>query len=121
MLLDKIISRGEKVIALFLLFVLQACAYPNLEKEFPGINEIKAGEKFTIILPENHAENFIWKISDNRDKSLIDYLGAVWHGNEKGVYYNFTALKPGIDTLHFTQLKMQDTTKTANYIVKIVE
>lgn len=109
------------MILLFLLFTLQACSYQTVEKEFPAVNEIKSGEKFTIILPENHTKNYIWKISDNRNKSLIDYLGAVWHGNEKGVYYNFKALNSGTDTLHFTQLQMQDTTKTASYIVKVVK
>lgn len=117
----KSILRGEKAVVLFLLFVLQACSYQNLEKEFPEINEINSGKKFTIILPEKHSENFVWKLSDDRDKHLIEYIGAVWHGNEKGVYYNFKALTGGTDTLHFTQLQLQDTTKTASYIVKVID
>jgi len=121
------ILRGEKVIVLFLLFVLGACSHPTADKEAPAVNEIKAGEKFHIILPENHDERLLWKLSENHNKSIIDNLGAVWHGNDKGVYFRFTALKSGTDTLHFTQFKTQeitkerDSVKTAVYIIKVTE
>ncbi len=110
-----------------LLFILQACTPNTLEKEAPGINEIKAGEKFTIILPENHDEKLLWKLSDNHNKNFIDNMGAVWHGNEKGIYFRFTALKNGTDTLLFTQFKTQeitmerDSVKSVTYIVKVTE
>lgn len=117
----KSIIRGEKVIVLFLLFVLQACSYQTIEQESPNVNDIKAGEKFTIILPENHSENFIWKLNEQHNTSVIEYVNAVWHGNEKGIYYNFKALKTGSDTLRLTQLKLKDTTRTAVYIVKVVD
>ena len=119
--LKTIIIKGEKVIMLFLLFVLQACSYQTIDKESPSVNEIKTGEKFTIILPENHSEGYIWKLSEQRNNTTIEYTNAVWHGNDKGIYYNFKALKTGNDTLRFTQLKLKDTTRTTVFIVKVIE
>lgn len=116
-----LILKGEKVIVLFLLFILQACSYTTLDKPAPAINEIKTGEKFTIILPENHKEFFMWKFNEQHNTSVIEYIGAVWHGNEKGVYYNFKALKSGLDTLHLTQLKLKDTTRKETFIIKVTE
>lgn len=43
----------------------------------------------------------------------------VWHGNEKGVYYNFEALNQGTDTLFFTQMKMKEATGTAVYYIRV--
>jgi predicted secreted protein len=105
----------------FFLLLNFSCSHQKVEKEAPEINEIKAGEKFTIMLPENHLENYYWKLSGNHDKTIIDYINAAWHGNEKGVYYHFTALRSGTDTLRLTQYKMQDSVKTVVYILKVVE
>ncbi len=123
---NKLILRGEKVIVLFLLFILQACSHKTADKEAPAINEIKAGEKFDIILPENHDEGFLWKLSDKHSKSILDNMGAVWHGNDKGVYFRFMSSQVGTDTLLFTLYKTQnitkerDSIKTAVYIIKVV-
>ncbi len=111
----------------FILLLSSACAPNTLEKEAPAVNEIKAGEKFTIILPENHDERILWKLNDNYNKSVIDYMGAVWHGNDKGIYFRFIALKSGTDTLRFSQFKTQeitkerDSVKTVVYIIKVSE
>lgn len=121
------ILRGEKVIMLFLLFILQACNPNVLEKEAPAVNEIKAGEKFTIILSENHDEKLLWKLNENPNKKVIDNMGAVWHGNDKGIYFRFIASETGTDTLHFTQYKTQeitmerDSVKSVKYIIKVTE
>lgn len=121
------ILRGEKVIVLFLLFILGSCTPNPIDKEAPAINELKSGEKFTIILPENHEQGFLWKLRGDPDKSIIDNMGAVWHGNDKGIYFRFTALKNGIDTLRFTQFKTdavtkeRDSVKTAIYIIKVLQ
>ncbi|HWY11120.1 MAG TPA: hypothetical protein VN026_07340 [Bacteroidia bacterium] len=120
-MINKVLLRGEKAIPLFLFFILGACTHQIIEKESPAVNEIKAGGKFTIILPENHVENYYWKLNDNHNKTIIDYINAAWHGNEKGVYYHFTAVKPGTDTLRLTLHKMQDSVKTAVYIIKVSE
>jgi len=120
------ILRGEKAIVLFLLFILGACSHQTADKEAPAINEIKAGEKFDIILPENHDEGLLWKIS-GENKTIIDNMGAVWHGNDKGIYFRFQALKSGTDTLRFTQFKTdaitkeRDSVRSVTYIIKISE
>ena len=117
MFLYKIISKGGTVI-LFLFFI--SCSYNTIYKIAPEVNEIKKGERFTIILPENHAENFYWKLKDH-DETVLDYMGGVWHGNEKGIYFNFASKRPGTDSLKFTQYKMQDSVKSVVYIVRVSE
>lgn len=122
----KSILKGETVVALFLLFVLAACSAPTADKEAPAVNEMKTG-KFRIVLPENHDEGILWKMIREPNKSLIDNMGAVWHGNDKGVYFRFIGLKSGIDTISFTQYKtdaitkQRDSIKTSTYIIKISE
>lgn len=111
--------KGGKVFLLFLLFIFQSCSYRVLDKEAPAINEIKKGEKFTIILPENHSENYVWKLKEKQNTTVIKYTNAVWHGNEKGIYFNFEAIGNGTDTLCLTQLKYKDTTATTTYILQV--
>jgi hypothetical protein len=120
------ILRGETAIALFLLFILQACSAPLADKEAPAVNEIKTG-KFRIVLPENHDDGMMWKMNGDVNKTLIDNMGPVWHGNDKGIYFRFVAQKSGTDTLSFTQYKtdavtkQKDSIKTVTYIIKITE
>lgn len=110
-----------------LLLILQSCSNKAIDKEAPAINEVKAGEKFLIILPENHDEGLLWKLSDKHNNSVAENMGAVWHGNEKGIYFRFVAGKTGTDTLSFTQYKTdtvtkeRDSVKSATYIIKITE
>jgi len=104
---------------LFLFFI--SCSHHVIDKAPPAVNEVKKGEKFTIILPENHTENYFWKLKPGHDETVLDYLGGVWHGNEKGIYFNFTAKRSGIDTLKLTQYKMQDSIMSAVYIVRVSE
>lgn len=126
-MLKNFILGGEKVVVLFLLFILSACSHTIAEKEAPAVNEMKSGEKFDIILPENHTEGYLWKLKDGYNKSVIDNLGAVWHGNDNGIYFRFVAAQAGIDTLHFVQFKTdavtkeRDSVKTAVYIIKVTE
>jgi predicted secreted protein len=121
------ILRGETVVVLFLLFILQSCSAPNADKEAPAVNEFKSGQKFKIVLPENHDEGYLWKLKSDPNKSLIDNMGPVWHGNEKGIYFRFVALSAGTDTLRFTQYKTdavtkeRDSVKSAVYIIKIAD
>lgn len=115
----KLIFKGGTMLALFLLFILQACSYRVIDKEAPEINKVKKGEKFTIILPENHAENFIWRLKVKENSQVLKSINAVWHGNEKGIYYNFEALNKGSDSLLFTQMKMQETTGTAVFYFQV--
>jgi hypothetical protein len=121
------ILKGETLIIVFLLFILGACSSaPTADKEAPELNEIKTG-KFKVVLPENHDEGFLWKQNGEPDQSLIDNMGPVWHGNDKGIYFRYIALKTGTDTLSFTlykthaTTKQKDSVKTAVYIIKITE
>jgi hypothetical protein len=109
----------QVVCSLFLLFI--SCSYNTIDKTAPAVNDVKKGEKFTIILPENHIEHYHWKLKDDHDQTVIDYLGGVWHGNEKGVYLNFSAKRSGADTLKLTQYKMQDSVKSMIYIIRVSE
>ncbi len=126
-MINKCILRGEIAITLFLLFILQSCSNKAIDKEAPAVNEIKAGEKFLIILPENHDEGFLWKLNNGHNNSIAENMGAVWHGNDKGIYFRFVGGKPGTDTLHLTQYKTQqvskerDSVKTVTYIIKVTE
>lgn len=117
----------KNVLFLFsLLFILGACSHPTVDKEAPAVNELKAGDKFRIILPENHDEGHLWKLAGKHEK-IVDNMGAVWHGNDKGIYFRFIAAQSGTDTLHFTLFKTdavtkeRDSIKTAAYIIKITE
>ena len=120
------ILKGETAIMLFLLFILQACSAPMADKEAPAVNEMKTG-KFRIVLPENHDDGMLWKMNGEVNKNLIDNMGAVWHGNDKGIYFRFVAEKAGTDTLSFTLCKtdavtkQKDSVKTVTYIIKITE
>jgi predicted secreted protein len=110
--------KGGKGAILFLLFLLQACAPNTIHNEAPMVNEIKSGEKFTIILPENHTEQSFWRTKETNGK-CIEQLNAIWHGNEKGVYFNYLAVKTGVDTIHFSKLKRQDTLENKKFIFQV--
>lgn len=115
-----------KALLFFSCFFFISCSHLTVDKEAPAVNELKAGDKFRIILPENHDEGYLWKLSEY-NKTLIDNMGAVWHGNSKGIYFRFITAQPGTDTLHFTLFKTdavtkeRDTVKTATYIIKVTE
>lgn len=85
----------------------------------PNENKLKQGEQFHIILPENHTTGYLWQLSHHYDDEKISYLNSVWHGNEKGVHFNFIASNKGIDTLNFTLIKYHDTTEVKTFIVDI--
>lgn len=110
--------KGEKVIILFLLFVLQACSPNALEKQAPAVNEVKTKEIFTIILPEDHREQAYWRTKETSQK-CVEQLNAVWHGNDKGVYFNYIANKTGMDTIQFAKLKQSDTLEKRTYIIQV--
>ena len=102
-----------------LLILLSSCSYTEVGKPLPEINSVKNGEKFFINLPENHAESFMWKLSDDYNKNLIEQVNAVWHGNEKGVDYHFKAKQSGQDTLNFTLYKYNEVSKYLSFVVKV--
>lgn len=95
------------------------CGYPEIKKQAPEINELSTNSKFSIHLPENHSTGYIWQMSDDYDKKLIKSLNVVWHGNEKGVYFNLSTLASGQTTLTFVSRKYTDTNSVKQFVVKI--
>jgi predicted secreted protein len=100
---------------------LSKCGYPEIKKEAPEVNQLKKGEKFTIILPEDHRTGYIWQLTPGFDEELVENTNVVWHGNEKGVYYNFKTLQKGQATLHFVNRKYTDTLNAKTFIITILE
>lgn len=102
-------------------FCVGSCNYPQLKKEAPEINEVKKNTKFYINLPENHTTGYLWQMSPDFDQNLIENLGPVWHGNEKGIYFNLKPRAVGQTTLNFVLRKYTDTSDVKNFIIKIVD
>ncbi|MBA2611776.1 MAG: protease inhibitor I42 family protein [Bacteroidetes bacterium] len=107
----------------FILFIfiscLQFCSLTQIKDESPKINSVENGSKFKINLPEDHSSGYIWQLGENYDKSLLKDLGAVWHGNEKGIDFNLKALSVGQTTLSFVLRKYNDTANYKTFIVNI--
>ena len=104
---------------LFASLLLISCNYKKIDQPAPNINTVDAGEKFYIPLPEDHRTGYMWQLSKEYNTNMLDYLVSVFHGNEKGVYFNFMGLKPGRTTLNFTLIKYQDTTDTRSFIIDV--
>lgn len=101
------------------LFGFASCSLTQLEKEAPEVNVIQENTKFCIILPENHTTGYLWQLSPDYDEGVVSHLNDVWHGNEKGLYLNFTSLSAGQTTLSFVSRKYQDTAEIKHFVVKI--
>jgi len=107
------------IFVLIIGFGLTACGFPELKKESPEINELAKNTKFRIVLPENHTKGYIWQLKDDYNHSVIAQINEVWHGNEKGIYFNLNSLASGQTTLTFISRKYQDTADIKHFIVKI--
>jgi len=114
-------KRPNQIAFLLLLAIFNACGYEQLEKQAPAINVVKNNQFFCINLPENHVNSESWRLTDGLDPTSIENLGAVWHGNEKGVDFNLKALSSGQYTLCFVKRVFEDSTEARLYIVKIVD
>jgi hypothetical protein len=97
-----------------------ACRYKEIDQAFPKKNEVKLGEKFSVNLPENHNQYENWVLQESNFKA-IDFLNPVWHGNEKGIDFNFKGKAKGVDTLYFVLRKYTDTIDSKKIIVSVVE
>ena len=82
-------------------------------------NHIKRGERFRISLPENHATGYMWQINSNYNRNVLDYYGSVFRGKEKGVDFNFRALKTAKSKLNFALIKYLDTVEVKEFIIDI--
>jgi predicted secreted protein len=96
-----------------------SCSTNFIKKEAPQVNEVSLGSDFTINLPENHNDGYTWQMSDIGQSHLIEIKTVVWHGNEKGIYFNFKALNKGQLELRFIKRKYVDTAFVKCFIVKI--
>jgi predicted secreted protein len=103
----------------FVFIVFSNCSLPQITKESPQINSVKLHSKFCVILPEDHSTGYLWQLNSDYDKHLISSINQVWHGNKKGIYFNFEALSAGQNTLTFISRKYTDTSDIKRFIVKI--
>jgi predicted secreted protein len=103
------------------LLFLSCCGFPQVSKEAPETNELPPNSKFTIILPENHTTGYIWQLSQNYNDQVVRQINEVWHGNEKGIYFNLQTLSAGQTTLNFVLRKYTDTSEVKSFIIKIAE
>ena len=99
--------------------ILSSCRLPEIKDETPAVNGLKTETKFRVNLPEDHRTGYTWHLNDEYNKNLIERLNEVWHGNEKGLDYNFKTHASGQTTLTFVQRKFKDTLDIKMYIVKI--
>jgi predicted secreted protein len=109
------------ILLLFFISSFQFCSLTQIKDESPKINVIKNGTKFRINLPENHSTGYIWQLNENYNKNLISDIGAVWHGDEKGIDFNLKALSIGQTTLSLTLRKYTDTLSNKTYVINIVD
>lgn len=106
-------------ILLLAILTLSGCAYEQARKEAPSENHFSRGEKFRITLPENHTTGYMWQLNNHYDTKVLDYYGSVFHGNEKGVDFNFKTLDKGKVTLNFALIKYHDTTEVKQFIIDV--
>jgi len=104
-----------------LAFSFYSCELKEIEKPFPQVNKIKMEKKYKINLPEEHSSGYIWQLSENYDMTKISHLNTVWHGNKKGVNFNFAPIAAGQTTLTFILRKYNDTSDIKQFIVQIAD
>jgi hypothetical protein len=99
--------------------LLVGCRYAEIKKNWPDINHIAPGEKFRINLPEDHSKGEIWQLKEGYSRGLVESLNAAWHGNKKGVDFNFRALAAGQTTISFQKRLYADTVENRRFVVRI--
>jgi hypothetical protein len=102
-------------------FALIGCEAPKIDKEAPEINVLEKNKKFIINLPEDHRDGSNWQIQSGYNNSVIQRTGDVWHGNEKGIYFNFKTQSVGQATIHLLKRKYTDTLDNKYFIIKVEE
>lgn len=106
---------------LLILSVLLSCSYSTIKNEAPVENKVAVGERFTIKLRENHSLNESWQLKSDYNHLILEDLGAVWHGNEKGIYFNLKTLSSGDCELNFIKRAYQDTVDVKQFLIHVVE
>jgi predicted secreted protein len=80
---------------------------------------VRAGAKFMVNLPEDHRSGYLWQLSGDYDKKILVQLNSVWHGEERGVDFNFRALSPGQTKITLFRRNYNDTSDIRCYSVRI--
>lgn len=93
--------------------------YRTINLPQPQTNEVAMNENFRIILPEDHTKGHVWQLSKNFENNITEYVNSVWHGNEKGVYFNFKGMSAGKTELRFDLIKYRDTLDTKTYLIEV--
>lgn len=106
-------------LAICLSFLASCTNSKTVSLEAPQKNELNAGDMFTIQLPENHTTGYMWQLNNSYNNQITDYLNSVWHGNEKGVYFNFKAKEKGTCELNFALIKYKDTLERKTFIINV--
>lgn len=115
------IINSKIIIFTLILFIFSKCSFHEVKNEAPEKNEVKKGSKFKISLPEDHTTGYTWQLSQDFNQKLVYNTNAVWHGNKKGIYFNFEALQTGETVLKFVNRKYTDTANVKSFIIKILE
>ncbi len=111
---------AKTILLIFLMLSVDSCRPLAIKEEAPAINELSIGSTFRINLPENHQSGYGWQLNNDYNKTVVQALNAVWHGNKKGIDFNFKAMAPGSATLVLTNRKYIDTAGVKVFIVKVV-
>ncbi len=110
----------KKIIFSFIcLLLFCGCERSKELKALPSINTLNVKDRFTVILPEDHRNGYTWVLDREYDASICDHLNTVWHGNDKGVYFEFKCLKAGDCTLKFLSRKYTDTLDIKVFSLKV--
>lgn len=102
-------------------FLGLSCSTRIADREAPWVNEIPRNTQFIIKLPEDHTQGYNWQLSQDYDPSVIRQINEVWHGNEKGIYFNLKTLSKGETTLFFIKRKYTDTLDTKRFTIRITK
>jgi predicted secreted protein len=104
------------------LFLLASCSNPALEFEKASgkFNRIKNGQKFSVLLPEDHTTHYYWTLKDSYDRNKVQYMGSVFHGqNSKQVEFRFQAAQSGRTELGFQLFSYRDTAEVKTFLVEV--
>lgn len=97
-----------------------SCRNQTIITDHSKVQEIQLGEDFNVVLPEDHRKGYTWVLNDEFDKTTLEHTSTVWHGNEKGIYFGFKALKQGTCILNFASRMYRDTSDFKSFTFKIV-
>lgn len=110
----------KPAIAICCLATLAACSGSTpVSQPAPIVNALPPHTPFHINLPEDHASGYLWQLDKSFDPTAAEYVNSVWHGNEKGVIFNFESGDHGKTSLTFHSIKYKDTTETKVFLIDV--